>query len=600
MEKNEINKIIIQYLKENDLKDVADLLIKESNYQNNSNEYEFIMNILKDNNLNEKMENYDIIIDFISKNISTSKKKKFLLDIYAPIFYRKIFLFFDNITIENLLFLIQSLVEKLTNFRQQFPNYEKKIKNELNKIENTCQIIYQSNKRKEFLLNYFPQIENNNKLIEFINSIYFHKNNPKLEKILHFINLYNLKKNKMLNDSINSNNFQSQKFNNLIPYKIALSIETKSEVQNLILSNSQKYFCAILNNHYIITYKITKNENNEIEINEIVKFPSYHTNQITQLTWNDSDTLILTSSKDKTLCLFNPMTGMTFLKLPNLHSSQVTGNCFINDDIFASCGLDNKVNFVNTKTGKIIDSIKYDTLSVINIKYSKFYKLLISFIGTKNSIIFYNFVLEDNNKFTLFEKNTILMNDVIISCNLSQTDGGKYLIVNESKITPTISLIDLKNINIIGKYIGHKQNRFTIRINFGGYLENFICSGSENGKINLWSKTNSIQIFEEKLHKVVVNEIIWPHKKEFKDFLISGTEDMNINIIINDNIKKVSFSKGNATLENKVLDMNNQINSKTVETPSTNNNFTMLNRLGNIFRQIQSNFNINIDDEEEN
>ena len=46
MEKNEINKIIIQYLKENDLKDVADLLIKESNYQNNSNEYEFIMNIL--------------------------------------------------------------------------------------------------------------------------------------------------------------------------------------------------------------------------------------------------------------------------------------------------------------------------------------------------------------------------------------------------------------------------------------------------------------------------------------------------------------------------------------------------------------------------
>ena len=232
MEKNEINKIIIQYLKENDLKDVADLLIKESNYPNNSNEYEFIMNILKDNNLNEKMENYDMIIDFISKNISTSKKKKFLLDIYAPIFYRKIFLFFDNINIENLLFLIQSLVEKLTNFRQQFPNYEKKIKNELNKIENTCQIIYQSNKKKEFLLNYFPQIENNNKLIEFINSIYFHKNNPKLEKILHFINLYNLKKNKMLNDSINSNNFQSQKFNNLIPYKIALSIETKSEVQN--------------------------------------------------------------------------------------------------------------------------------------------------------------------------------------------------------------------------------------------------------------------------------------------------------------------------------------------------------------------------------
>ena len=75
---------------------------------------------------------------------------------------------------------------------------------------------------------------------------------------------------------------------------------------------------------------------------------------------------------------------------------------------------------------------------------------------------------------------------------------------------------------------------------------------------------------------------------------------MSINIITTDNIKKVSFSKGNATLENKVLDMNNQINSKTVETPSNNNNFTMLNRLGNIFRQIQSNFNINIDDEEEN
>ncbi len=69
------------------------------------------------------------------------------------------------------------------------------------------------------------------------------------------------------------------------------------------------------------------------------------------------------------------------------------------------------------------------------------------------------------------------MNDVIISCNLSQTDGGKYLIVNESKITPTISLIDLKNINIIGKYIGHKQNRFTIRINFENLLfQENLCS----------------------------------------------------------------------------------------------------------------------------
>ena len=145
--------------------------------------------------------------------------------------------------------------------------------------------------------------------------------------------------------------------------------------------------------------------------------------------------------------------------------------------------------------------------------------------------------------------------------------------------------------------------KFNIKANFGGFNQNFICCGSENGKINLWSKSSIIPIYEEKIHRSVVNEIIWPSKNDLKDILISGSEDRYINVFVNESIEKVYFLKGDGKLENKRIDVGNNeekniINNEPSQ-PNRDTAISIFNRINSLFRQLQSNFGGNSDDEED-
>ena len=79
----------------------------------------------------------------------------------------------------------------------------------------------------------------------------------------------------------------------------------------------------------------------------------------------------------------------------------------------------------------------------------------------------------------------------IFSANISQADGGKFLIINLSKNYPKILLYDLVERKFDKKYYGHIQKNFKNLCSFGGKKEQFILCGSEDYLIYLWDRNIS-------------------------------------------------------------------------------------------------------------
>ena len=523
MENEQIIKLILKYLNENNMIEVRNQLEKESGIKFQDNIDDKLINFV---NLN-----FDDLY-LLNKSFKEILKIKnpIIINLINILYLNQLYLMMDNLLPQQILSQIQFLVKELNDLKQVFHDKTKLIEIELKKIGLILQDFLTKNKQN--IIKTFPEIETKEKVIEYIKNTISKTEQLTINKIFKIINLYCYKKLKNHNNPINENNSKMG-----IPLKKALNLDLKSEVHNLILSNSQKNFCVILSNNSIITYEIQRNKN-DIIIKEIIKFPS-HQSIITQLVWNNSDTLILTVSKDKTLSLFDPFTGLSKKKYLNIHTSMVTSCYFINDNIFISSGLDNKVYLINVTTGEKIYTLNCEGISINELNYSKYIKSIIATVGTNNSLEIYSYNFNIEEKLKKYKK--IQFDDAIISTKLDNNFNNKYLLVNHSKITPTISLFDLSTFKEIGRYYGHIQNRFGIKANFGGFNENFICCGSENGKINLWSKSSIIPIFDEKIHRSVVNEIIWPSKIDLKDILISGSEDRSINIFVNESIENVYF-----------------------------------------------------------
>ncbi|KAL8286124.1 hypothetical protein RQP46_004612 [Phenoliferia psychrophenolica] len=51
-----------------------------------------------------------------------------------------------------------------------------------------------------------------------------------------------------------------------------------------------------------------------------------------------------------------------------------------------------------------------------------------------------------------------------------------------------ILYIDLRDGTIVRRFLGHDQGQYVLQSTFGGALENYVCSGSEDGKVYLWHR----------------------------------------------------------------------------------------------------------------
>jgi WD repeat-containing protein 26 len=324
----------------------------------------------------------------------------------------------------------------------------------------------------------------------------------------------------------------------LIPYKLIYSLENHNEeILNIVFSNSMKYIAVILKSNSIVIYKLSRVPSNNINKQSIIEvilvnsILNPHSSMITSLHWKNDDSCILTSSKDKLIKIFDPFKGFCKLTIDR-HRDMVSSAIFVsNDTRIISSSLDYKISLWDLSGGCDF-TISLPGLTVSELHYSALYNYVIIISATTNSILFYNLETRE-------EIYKLPMNDVIISCATSKLDDGGHLLVNSSKATPVLNLINLKNYTQIErKYFGHRQERFNNKCSFGGQSENFLLCGSEDARIYIWNRHHSIPISSIKVHSAPVNAVIWA-SNEYTDLLISCSEDHTIKFLGNENLEKV-------------------------------------------------------------
>lgn len=444
MEKENMIKFILQHLNNSGYQDVAKKLEQETNVSLYSK------NIIEIKNL--------VIKDKISEAIEYASKSEELnlhsVDIIKILIIYSIFTKIESKDMKTALDIARKCV-KLYEDNEII----------LNSVKQVVILFYA--KDKNFLLKKMnelsPESISKESIIKYLDSNFLDSKSSNLMKVLNIVYESEMK-------NCEYHNTKNTKFSyffdhncpkELIPTKVAISIELKEEVLNLIFSNNHKFIAAILKSHSIYIYKLNKNKR-EVEFNLVNILEEIHKNQITSLMWNKSNSLILTASKDKTVKLTDPFNNVVKMTI-DAHDGMVSSALFVeNDNKILTAGLDYKINLwsLSDFRATLVHSLHVPALTVSELLYSSIYNFVILISATTNSILIYDMA-------TRIEIDKLQLNDVIISSAISKVDNGSYLLVNSSTATPVLNLVNLKTKIIERKYFGHRQERFSIKCSFG-------------------------------------------------------------------------------------------------------------------------------------
>ncbi|KAJ7965033.1 WD repeat-containing protein 26-like [Quillaja saponaria] len=111
--------------------------------------------------------------------------------------------------------------------------------------------------------------------------------------------------------------------------------------------------------------------------------------------------------------------------------------------------------------------------------------------------------------------------------SFSLSEDNKFLLVN--LLNQEIHLWNIESdLELVGKYMGHRRSRFIIRSCFGGLKQSFIASGSEDSQVYIWYRNSGELIESLSGHSGAVNCVSWnpsnPH------MLASASDDRTIRI----------------------------------------------------------------------
>ena len=215
----------------------------------------------------------------------------------------------------------------------------------------------------------------------------------------------------------------------------------------------------------------------------------------------------------------------------------------------------NKDNIlVGTKEKKILISnednqfneVYESSYDIRQILYSEFYNLIIVIPKIIKDIDCYDITKKK------IEFNIEIKEDIFY-CNISKTDGGKYLIINMSKNYPKIFLYNLTLKKIEKKYYGHIQKSTEVKCAFGGDKDQYILSTSEDFIIYLWDRNISgLPKYQFKEHLNYINgvEMINP------SVIVSISDDKTVKFWTSYDIEDAKF---NTKLINEKKEENNKI-----------------------------------------
>ena len=506
--KDEINDLMIQFLYENNYIESAKLLESKTLDVEKRNESEHFLSLFR-------VQNYKDCMNLLNNYSFSDEQKNQLMKIL------KIKEFIQ-------------LIKKINNSEGDKIESLQYLRNELSPI-----LEQESLKKFSILLFCQTQEETNQTLKEnFQEYIDEHKILLRIKKILNIkgdntsISLIELlKQYNDIQSYLNPPIFKESK----IIEKIGLNNNIEGEIWFLILSNKKDYLAAAFSNSCVAIFKIELIEN---KFNIIcVSYFKAHQKLITSISWSYNDQYILTSSNDGSVKIFNPLTSECIKSINELHQNGNNSVKFLfnSNDTIISGGIDKKI--ILTDINQINKKLEVGTnfYRIRQIILSDFLRSIIIVPASLNDIVVYNI----NSSSILFK---LEITEQIISANISKSDRGKFLLVNQSTINSNIALYDLSQKKIINRYYGHSQKMYTIDCSFGGEKDEYIISGSEDALIYIWKRYyESFPLYVIKGHTGTVNAC----QMFNKNIIISASDDLTIRIWTYGNI--------DVNYENKVI-----------------------------------------------
>ncbi|KAI9346300.1 WD40-repeat-containing domain protein [Obelidium mucronatum] len=204
-----------------------------------------------------------------------------------------------------------------------------------------------------------------------------------------------------------------------------------------------------------------------------------HSDHVSVVAWSPDSLFILTGSNDNSIKLWDVHTGAN-VRTFSLHSETITSLAFlptIPASSFVSSSVDKNV-FLWSVEGHVLH--KWNGVRVTDLNVTADGSRMVT-ISDKRIRVF--------DLATKDEILTLQEQDAITSINTAS--DCRYTLVNVAA-SQEIHLWDMQEKRVAKTFVGHKQGRFVIRSCFGGLFQSFVLSGSEDSKIYVWNREQSV------------------------------------------------------------------------------------------------------------
>lgn len=215
------------------------------------------------------------------------------------------------------------------------------------------------------------------------------------------------------------------------------------------------------------------------------------------ITWSPDDKYLVTCGRDKTARIWDTTSGL--LLQPLTKFKEPVSSCVWAPDgqsiILGSFDKENGLCTWSTNGTKLFTWTKQHRTEDVALSPDGHWLVA---MDERSRIHVYNFGTRE-----LHYEMSLLSRP--LSITISQ--DSNFLLVGSQD--GEINLFDLITREKIRKYLGAKGGDFLIRSTLGGANENFVISGSEDGKLVLWHKNIGTMMFKLNGHKPRSNSVAW-------------------------------------------------------------------------------------------
>ena len=424
--------------------------------------------------------------------------------------------------------------DKLTNDEKN--NFLKilKIRKFIQQVYKNCSEHLEQKNALQFLRTEITPIINNNELLNTLTKILFIKDIPTLKNFIQknlaiydddkyilnqisetkiapleqIYNLYNQNLVKKYGINFAKYNVTTLKMNDLYKKEnIGNNIIVDKNIKIMKISKNKKIVAFGLNDLNVAIFNVDKNKVNNsdvidinlicnINIKENNNLDENNSHEISSINFSYDDKHILILINKFIINIYEISTGKLIHKYDELKDINNAQYISAKNDILL---YSNNQLYLSSEIIKTVDlPIIYSPMPTKNDIQQ------ILFSDFNNSIILIPNDIRDIECINLSEKKveyTIEIKEDIFSANISQTDGGQYLIINLSQNYPKIFLYDLTKRQFGNKYYGHTQKNDKVICSFGGNKDQYILCGSEDLMIYLWNRdTSGLPRYQFKQH----------------------------------------------------------------------------------------------------